>query len=838
MLSNKLNIDFIGKQKFNIKKETSFMKKRTRNLKLISFVMSLILVLLVFPLSSIAYALENRYETLNEVVELRDENTKHFENPDGSYTAIMYNNAVHRKDSNGNWQDIDNTMSETEIKNKQAYITSDGRITFAKKIKQDENEIYTLSENGYRITVSFANENIKSSNAKLSNHASKYTPSGRDDLDTQFKKVKQIDNNTTLLYKNTLKGIDLEYVLSSNNVKENIIVKRLQDEYSYTFIYSLENLVATLNEDGSVSLFDSESGEERYLIPVPYMYDANGNLSYDVEYSLESLENGDYALTVSANSDWISSAELPVVIDPTTVTTVSNSACVYDTYIDVNNPNTNYGNNRNMYVSSSQMVYMRPVSLPTIPDDATVFYATLNIYYYYPSAVPEDGVELDVYPVVVPWSENTWTYSTASQYDFLGLESRDLGYAYLPESYTSSQDFPEFAPIDITGIFVNAYAGEPFYGMALTYSSDEYPSYISILSGETYLTTYSTYDLYYQRDAVLEEDSKYYFRNVEHTAGYMQLDDNGGNFAELYEFKGTMDQKWDVEYLHNGYYKITSASTGLALSSPAGKEATANQKLLLESYNVLDRQQWDIIDVGNGMYKISPRTNNSFYVAAGATLAVNGTNIEQRKEKSNGKDEWYFAKIEYESNVALEAQQMSNWCWAAVARMFAKHFYSSVSYTQEQAVSYVKGSVVDEGGTVIQAQSAINYYISSISGAIINTRYTAGNVYTAERLADFLDMGTVVFAGWSYYRFMNDSFVQIPNGHAVLIYGYVTIGSSYHFLIKDPSPQGTGSIYMLHYDDLYFGETTDNDMATHRAWQGSVVKDTYFANETIPSYQP
>lgn len=610
------------------------MKKR--NLKVISFVMSVLLTLLVFPLGTIAYALENRYETLNEVVELRDENTKHFENPDGSYTAIMYNNAVHRKDSNGNWQDIDNTMSETEIKNKQAYITSDGRITFAKKIKQDENEIYTLSENGYRITVSFANKNIKSSNAKLSNHASKYTPSGRDDLDTQFKKVKQIDNNTTLLYKNTLKGIDLEYVLSSNNVKENIIVKRLQDEYSYTFIYSLENLVATLNEDGSVSLFDSESGEQRYSIPVPYMYDANGNLSYDVEYSLESLENGDYALTVTASSDWINSAKLPVVIDPTTVTTVSNSACVYDTYIDVNNPNTNYGNNRNMYVSSSQMVYMRPISLPTIPDDATVFYATLNIYYYYPSAVPEDGVELDVYPVVVPWSENTWTYSMASQYESFGFENRDVGYAYLPESYSSSQDYPEFAPIDITGIFVNAYAGEPFYGMALKYLSDEYPSYISILSGETYLTTYSTYDLYYQRDAVLE-NGIYVFENVNSKAvmGLAGYDHNSeGLHAYMAILTAASDQLWHVEYLHNGYYKITSNESGKALSVISDRVQQNNALILQETYQNLERQQWDFISIGNGRFEISPRSNSS------ARLSENNYNVVQNTRNVTNSERW------------------------------------------------------------------------------------------------------------------------------------------------------------------------------------------------------
>ena len=48
-----------------------------------------------------------------EVVERREANVKHFALKDGSYTAVMYNSAVHTQDAEGNWQDIDNRLSDS-----------------------------------------------------------------------------------------------------------------------------------------------------------------------------------------------------------------------------------------------------------------------------------------------------------------------------------------------------------------------------------------------------------------------------------------------------------------------------------------------------------------------------------------------------------------------------------------------------------------------------------------------------------------------------------------------------------------------------------------------------
>ena len=52
----------------------------------------------------------------------------------------------------------------------------------------------------------------------------------------------------------SMDGVDLEYVLNSVNIKENIIVKEKKDSYTYTFTLDLGNLTATLQEDGSIRI--------------------------------------------------------------------------------------------------------------------------------------------------------------------------------------------------------------------------------------------------------------------------------------------------------------------------------------------------------------------------------------------------------------------------------------------------------------------------------------------------------------------------------------------------------------------------------------------------------
>ena len=93
------------------------MKRKIKVTKILSFVLAIVLSALTFPL--IVFATEPNTDLLIEVESLREEDAKHFLNPDGTYTLVGYNGPVHRKDANGKWQDINNIVNEKAKNNRQ-----------------------------------------------------------------------------------------------------------------------------------------------------------------------------------------------------------------------------------------------------------------------------------------------------------------------------------------------------------------------------------------------------------------------------------------------------------------------------------------------------------------------------------------------------------------------------------------------------------------------------------------------------------------------------------------------------------------------------------------------
>lgn len=77
----------------------------------------------------------------------------------------------------------------------------------------------------------------------------------------------------------------MEYILVSNNIKENIIVKSAKSEYVFNFTLSLNNLSAEKSTDGSILISDTSSGEPVYVIPAGFMFDSAGEKSDLVESS-------------------------------------------------------------------------------------------------------------------------------------------------------------------------------------------------------------------------------------------------------------------------------------------------------------------------------------------------------------------------------------------------------------------------------------------------------------------------------------------------------------------------------------------------------------------------
>ena len=516
-------------------------------------------------------------------------------------------------------------------------MTSDGRTVFSKKITGDDPTVFELSENGYSIKVSFADGNIKNTTAKLSNHAKKYKPTGADDIETQYKKLKTIDNNTTVSYKNLLKGMTLEYVLSGNDVKENIIINKKTDGYVYSFIYELDGLTAALNEDGSIDLVNENSGEPVGSIPAPYMYDDGGAVSYDVSYTLEDLGDGVYKLSVSANEEWINSSDraFPVVIDPTMTFHIDSK----DTYISSIYPNSNFGDSEKLWVSSAETTFLQFTDLPRLGDYVTITDATLNLHYYY--YIDTGSLTVGAYQVTENWNEYSLTWNTAQEMLYEGVSPFCIGTAILPASpFFKSSSTPGLAEIDVTDLVQAWFAGMPNYGVAIKYEGGSNSSVI-LNSKETYTGAY--YEITYTTDRTnyAPVDNGIYFFQNKQVNFYVQIDDNAaGNILELHEFDGASNQKWVVTYLRNGYYKIVSATSVKAVTAPPGTDDPLTQ----ENYQVKDTQMWKIESAGDGRYYIIPKSNSSYRMAIGEG---SDRTVRMRTEQSNSREKWLLYSFEY-----------------------------------------------------------------------------------------------------------------------------------------------------------------------------------------------
>ena len=406
-----------------------------------------------------------------EITELREESVKHFDNGDGTYEAISYGFPVHRKNADGAWHDIDNSLTLREEKGAERYITSDARISFAPLTSQN-GTLWTLSENGYGISLSLSGADLRSgASADVRNHLSRedqiLAAKSADDRDAAVR----VDNRSTVLYRNVFTDVDLEYTLIGNDVKETILVNDARENYEFSFRLSLFGLIPEMTDNGTILLLDAENGDAVYHIPAPYMTDAADAYSNEVRFLLSDLGDGEYSLIVSASDEWINDPEraFPVAIDPS----VSDRSGTCDTYFGCDSDahkSTIFGGSSVMYLSNMQTPFIKSTSMPVLPNGATVTNARLFVAYYYGSGVTNSTL-VSAHRATRDWNENSDTWNSMSQYGAdpsLGLVSTSLSETYL----STGSDYPKWADIDVTDAVQYWYNGTRYannynYGIGL-----------------------------------------------------------------------------------------------------------------------------------------------------------------------------------------------------------------------------------------------------------------------------------------------------------------------------------------------------------------------------------
>lgn len=286
---------------------------------------------------------------VREITELREESVKHFLCEDGSYIAATYAVPVHYQE-NGVWKEIDNSLSLTsrtiDASAKSAYAPKAGSVdvnlpqSFAdgQKITARNGE-HTLSFGvaagaknvsiGKQATVAKVDalpsvvmeekELTATTNLPDNVVSSKTVYESASVQDYNDEKMAVANQSGAVVYKGIFDDADLEYIVSSNCVKENIVVYAPQETYTYTFNMDFGDLIPAQQKNGSIWLLESaDTDEPVFVLEMPYMYDAENTDSYAVTMSLKPNGAG-YVVTVEADAEWINSAErtFPVVIDPT-----------------------------------------------------------------------------------------------------------------------------------------------------------------------------------------------------------------------------------------------------------------------------------------------------------------------------------------------------------------------------------------------------------------------------------------------------------------------------------------------------------------------------------------
>ena len=237
---------------------------------------------------------------LFEEPSLREQDQKTYRMSDGSFKTVVYPEPIHYKNSN-EWQDIDNTLVLDESLGGYTNLANDFTVTFAKK--SDSKKLVEIKTDDYKLSWGF----VDSASNKQAQKKTKVSSQDSAVLENLSDGIRYND-----IYSN----VDIEYLLTSKTLKENIVLKSKNTQNTFELELKLNGATAVLNSDRSISivLVDGTVGA---TIVAPYMFDANGEISTDIEVSLSQSGNK-YALTLTPSQSWLANEQraYPVIIDP------------------------------------------------------------------------------------------------------------------------------------------------------------------------------------------------------------------------------------------------------------------------------------------------------------------------------------------------------------------------------------------------------------------------------------------------------------------------------------------------------------------------------------------
>ncbi len=361
--------------------------------------------------------------------------------------AIVSAAPIHYETADG-WEDIDNTLiEETKItgniyKNKK----NDFTVTIPQEFTSSKN--LKIEKDDFSVSFELEGSDIFSKNKKIKgNKKTKNTKSTvkQNGIDTDF-----LDKTSGVCFENVGENTSVEYEVTSTGLKENIILnKKPKEQVVYKYKITAKKLEAQLNADNSVT-FKNAEGQAVFEIPAPIMYDADNNISNEIEVEF-SGKNGKYTLIYKPSFEWLTSdLTYPAVIDPV-INTISEGLWVKDAVVDSAHPNNNYADSAVLYTyktNSGNIQSFIDLSSNYIVETGAKIKSVLLGLYYEGGVFIDDSTTVAAYTVTSDWSESDLTYNNRPTTVNSLIERRDIsrdteaGYILfdVTKAYTLKQD--------------------------------------------------------------------------------------------------------------------------------------------------------------------------------------------------------------------------------------------------------------------------------------------------------------------------------------------------------------------------------------------------------------
>ncbi|KLU74971.1 DNRLRE domain-containing protein [Clostridium botulinum] len=216
-------------------------------------------------------------------------------------------------------------------------------------------------------------------------------------------------------YKNIQEGVNLNYSIKSNTIKEAIILDKPSSNSQFNFSFKVKNLIAKLNDDNSIYFLDSkDTSKVIFNIQSPFMYDSKNEVSTDIKVEFIKKDN-EYTLTLIPNKEWLNdkSRLYPITIDPS-IETSKDINKIHDSYVPEHISEKDKKNNKTYGGVEFLQVGKAPATrrnrayisfdIPKIDSSNIITKANLYLWLYEEQKTP---VQIDAHKVEKPWDSKT-----------------------------------------------------------------------------------------------------------------------------------------------------------------------------------------------------------------------------------------------------------------------------------------------------------------------------------------------------------------------------------------------------------------------------------------------